>query len=116
MNRQLVSYDTNRSALLRQIVSYDTNCGLTLISGAENFKIRNQLPQLSTKTMEIFQKLQKFENKSETEKIKKLQLFIQFFIFKTPEFLKTGTMKFGYNTLTLAFLYLTITYGLAVFV
>lgn len=44
------------------------------------------------------------------------RLFIQFFIFKTPEFLKTGPMKFGYNTLTLAFLYLTITYGLAVFV
>jgi hypothetical protein len=44
------------------------------------------------------------------------RLFIQFFIFKTPDFLKTGPMKFGYNTLTLAFLYLTITYGLAVFV
>jgi hypothetical protein len=44
------------------------------------------------------------------------RLFIQFFIFKTPEFLTTGPMKFGYNTLTLAFMYLTITYGLAVFV
>ena len=44
------------------------------------------------------------------------RLFIQFFIFKTPKFLKTGPMKFGYNTLTLAFLHLTITYGLAVFV
>lgn len=44
------------------------------------------------------------------------RLFIQFFIFKTPEFLKTGPIKFGYNTLTLAFMYLTITYGLAVFV
>ncbi|HSG30461.1 MAG TPA: hypothetical protein VLB82_02840 [Thermodesulfobacteriota bacterium] len=43
------------------------------------------------------------------------RLFIQFFIFKTPEFLKTGAMKFGYNALTLAFMYLTITYGLVAF-
>jgi len=44
------------------------------------------------------------------------RLFIQFFIFKTPAFLKTGPMKVGYNILTLAFMYLAITYGLAVFV
>ncbi len=44
------------------------------------------------------------------------RLFIQFFIFKTPEFVKTGVMKAGYNLLTLAFMYLTITYGLAVFI
>jgi len=44
------------------------------------------------------------------------RLFIQFFIFKTSEFLRTGAMKAGYNLLTLAFAYLTITYGMAVFI
>ncbi|NIP39428.1 MAG: hypothetical protein GWO07_09205 [Candidatus Dadabacteria bacterium] len=44
------------------------------------------------------------------------RLFIQFFIFKTPEFLKTGAMKAGYNLLTFALMYLSITYGLAVFI
>lgn len=44
------------------------------------------------------------------------RLFIQFFIFKTPEFLRTSAMKAGYNLLTLAFAYLTITYGLVAFI
>ncbi len=44
------------------------------------------------------------------------RLIIQLFIFKTPDFLKTGLMKVGFNILTLAFMYLAITYGLAVFV